>query len=401
MSAGTEPGQRSATEILAPLPGYDEIRIPLPAFRAAQQPCPINDRHSGAMVRDLRSDVGLGSVIADLAPSDDPNLSGEGLPQGQRSGLAFSARARHLSPMPMNLPSEAVPAGVPKDIRVQIVTPCKRPPTGDGWLHEIKHDGHRLVAILPGDGQLMLLSRNGYDRTRLFREPFRPLVDADLPSIVLDGEIAVPDHRGVTHLDAPSDAISERRPEQLAYFAFDLLHLDGHDLRRCPIEDRKMLLRDVIGAAGCQRIVYADHVLGMRNELFEAVRQIGAEGIVSKRRGSLYRGGESREWLKTKCSETGVFAITGFSELGDGKLDAVYVAEAREDVLCPAGQVRFFVNKGLWHVLDERRSGPANGGGIVPVWLGLVADIKFFGRHQGGSIRDGVICRCRKRRHSK
>jgi hypothetical protein len=64
----------------APLTGHDEIRIPLPTFGAAQQPCPIDDRHSSAMMRDLRSDVGLGPVIAALAPSDDPNLSGEGLP---------------------------------------------------------------------------------------------------------------------------------------------------------------------------------------------------------------------------------------------------------------------------------------------------------------------------------
>jgi bifunctional non-homologous end joining protein LigD len=290
----------------------------------------------------------------------------------------------------MSMPPGAVPAGVPKDIRLQIVTPCKRPRSGDAWLHEIKHDGHKLVAILPGDGQLMLLSRNGYDRTRLFREPFRSLIDAGSPPMVLDGEIAVPVDRGVTHLDALSDAIADRLPERLAYFAFDLLHLDGHDLRRCPIEDRKRLLRDVIGAARCERIVYVDHGLGNGKELFEAVRQIGAEGIVSKRRGSLYRGGESREWLKTKCSEAGVFAITGFSEVGDGKLDAVYVAEARDGALRPAGQVRFFVGKGLWHVLDERRAGLAKKG-IVPVWLGLIADIKFFGRHKGGSIRDGVI----------
>ena len=120
------------------------------------------------------------------------------------------------------------------------------------------------------------------------------------------------------------------------------------------------------------------------------MRQIGAEGIVSKRRGSLYRGGETWEWLKTKCSETAVFAITGFSELGDRKLDAVYVAEARDGVLCPAGQVRFFVSKGLWHLLNERGAGPAKNG-IFPVRLGLVADIKFFGRHKRGSIRDGVI----------
>src|SRR5215813_13549220 len=292
--------------------------------------------------------------------------------------------------MPISLPTGAAPANLPADVRLQIVSPCKRPPSGDCWLHEIKHDGHRLVAILPGDGKLMLLSRNGYDRTRVFREPFRPLLDAGLLPMVLDGEIAVPDNRGVTHLDALSDAITDGQPERLAYFAFDLLHLDGHDLRRCALEDRKMLLRDVIGAARCERVVYVDHVVGIGKELFEAVRQIGAEGIVSKRRGSLYRGGESGEWLKTKCSETGVFAITGFSELGNGKLDAVYVAEVRDGVLSPAGQVRFFVSKGLWHVLDERRAGPAKKG-IVPVWLGLVADIKFFGRHKGGSIRDGVI----------
>jgi bifunctional non-homologous end joining protein LigD len=112
--------------------------------------------------------------------------------------------------MPMNLPTGAVPSSMLADVRLQIVTPCKRPPSGGGWLHEIKHDGHRLVAIVPGDGQLMLLSRNGYDRTRLFREPFRPLIDAKLPAMVLDGEIAVPDDRGVTHLDALSDAISGR-----------------------------------------------------------------------------------------------------------------------------------------------------------------------------------------------
>src|SRR2546429_9717169 len=96
--------------------------------------------------------------------------------------------------------------------------PARRRPSGGGWLHEIKHDGHRQVAILPGDGQLMLLSRNGYDRTKLFREPFGPLLDARLPPIVLDGEIAVPDDRGVTHLDALSDAIREVQSNRLAYF---------------------------------------------------------------------------------------------------------------------------------------------------------------------------------------
>ena len=87
---------------------------------------------------------------------------------------------------------------MPRDVRLQIVSTCPEIPAGDGWLHEIKHDGHRLVAIVTPDN-LKLLSRNGYDRTALFREPFRPL--AGLPPIVLDGEIAVPDNRGRASID--------------------------------------------------------------------------------------------------------------------------------------------------------------------------------------------------------
>ena len=111
--------------------------------------------------------------------------------------------------------------------------------------------------------------------------------------MVLDGEIAVPDERGVTHIEALSEALRQRRPERLAYFAFDLLHLDGHDLRPCPIEYRKALLRDVIGAAGCPRLVTVDHIVGRGLQLLAAVRPLGAEGIVSKRAGSPYRAGRA------------------------------------------------------------------------------------------------------------
>ena len=111
-------------------------------------------------------------------------------------------------------------------------------------LHEIKHDGHRLIAIVPARGKLKLLSRNGHDRTALFRGPFRELV-AQGRAMVLDGEIAVPDERGVTHIDLLQDAFGSRGADRLTYFAFDLLYLDEHDRRRCPIEERKALLQQV------------------------------------------------------------------------------------------------------------------------------------------------------------
>src|SRR5437764_9119520 len=102
--------------------------------------------------------------------------------------------------MPRSFPPGAVPANLPANIRLQIVSPCAQPPDGDGWLHEIKHDGHRLIAIVPSRGKLKLLSRNGHDRTPLFRSPFQGLAGSGRP-IVLDGEIAAPDERGITHID--------------------------------------------------------------------------------------------------------------------------------------------------------------------------------------------------------
>jgi bifunctional non-homologous end joining protein LigD len=208
---------------------------------------------------------------------------------------------------------------------------------------------------------------------------------------VLDGEIAVPDERGVTHIDLLQDAFGSRGADRLTYFAFDLLYLDEHDLRRCAIEERKALLRQVLDESGCERIVYIDHVIGRGAQLFERVREVGAEGIVSKRLGSLYRGRESRDWLKTKCHQIGGFVITGFEELGEGRLETVYVAEEIAGKLVFAGQVRFgFAGKGLWSELDALRSGSARKG-VVPVIPTLQAKIKFFGRHKGGSIRDGVI----------
>jgi bifunctional non-homologous end joining protein LigD len=284
--------------------------------------------------------------------------------------------------MPISLPRAAVRAGLPPNLRLQLVSPCTEPPAGEGWLHEIKHDGHRLVALIAKPGSVKLMSRNGIDRTPLFRAPFRELAANGRP-LVLDGEIAVPDERGVTHIDALTDALAGSRSERLAYFAFDLLYLDGHDLRRCPIEERKALLRQVLDEARSERIVYVDHIIGRGRQLFEAVQQIGAEGVVSKRLGRPYRGGETRDWLKTKCHQVGHFAITGFQELGEGRLEAVHVAEEADGELAPAGQVRYgFAGKGLWRELDALRCGPVNKG-VIPVRLGFVRRDQILRTAQG------------------
>ena len=96
-----------------------------------------------------------------------------------------------------------------------------------------------------------------------------------------------------------------------------------------------MLLRDVIGGAGGERILYVDHIVGQGGDLLEAVNGLGGEGIVSNSRGSLYRGGTSRDWLKTKVFSTALFVITGFGVLAQGRLEAIYVAEERTAASSP------------------------------------------------------------------
>ena len=104
----------------------------------------------------------------------------------------------------------------------------------------------------------------------------------------------------------------------LASFAFDVLHLDGHELRRRPLVERKAMLAGLLHSAGCSRLLYVDHVDEGGDRLLAAVCSVGAEGIVAKRRAGLYRAGPGREWLKTKCSAVGKFVITGFRDLTPG-----------------------------------------------------------------------------------
>jgi bifunctional non-homologous end joining protein LigD len=287
----------------------------------------------------------------------------------------------------VRFPARAVKAALPTHVRLQIVTSAAEPPAGDGWLHEIKHDGHRLVAIVDGRGGLRLISRNGHNRTKLFQAPFDAFVRLGR-ELVLDGEIAVPDEKGATHIGDLQDELSSGSGDRLAYFAFDLLHLDGRDLRACPIEERKGLLERMLKAAACPRVINVSHVIGKGDRLFEMAKKAGCEGIVSKRLGSRYKGGTSKDWLKIKASETGLFVVTGFKDLGPGRLEAIRVAEKLGGAF---GEVRFgFAGKRLWSALDPLRAGAARDG-VVPVRPELWLTVKYFGRHKGGAIRDGVV----------
>ena len=184
--------------------------------------------------------------------------------------------------------------------RLGIIEPClpspaKAPPSGPGWIHEIKHDGFRIMARRDGAG-VRLITRHGNDFTARF--PLITSAVAALParSCLIDGEAIVCDESGL----AVFDLIRRHDTSDRAVLsAFDLLEADGTDLRRKPIETRKALLAKLLKGAH-PSLVLNEHYVEDGAIVFREACKLGCEGIVSKKLGSIYRRGRSPLWLKVK-----------------------------------------------------------------------------------------------------
>jgi bifunctional non-homologous end joining protein LigD len=174
-------------------------------------------------------------------------------------------------------------------------SPAKAPPSGPGWLHEIKHDGFRILARRDAAG-VRLITRAGNDFSSRFPFITMALGKLSVRSCLIDGEAIVCDKNGLAVFDLI------RRHGALAsavHCAFDLLELDGRDLRREPIEKRKALLAEPLNGQQMS-IVLNEHFEEDGAAVYRAACQLGCEGIVSKRLGSPYRSGRSPHWLKVK-----------------------------------------------------------------------------------------------------
>ena len=182
-------------------------------------------------------------------------------------------------------------------------TPHKMPPSGDGWLHEIKHDGYRAQAQLHEGARIY--TRRGYDWAA--RMPTIAAAVRSLPvkSAILDGELVAVDTKGQAvfyDLPAAMAARPTRIAARLLYYAFDLLYLDGYDLRGAPLVERKRLLETLLdNTRGLQLIKYVDHIDGDGAVVLEHACKLQLEGIVSKRVDAPYRSGRRPEWVKAKC----------------------------------------------------------------------------------------------------
>jgi bifunctional non-homologous end joining protein LigD len=209
-------------------------------------------------------------------------------------------------------PKDTTRVEVPEFIPPQLATLVSKPSQGEQWLHEIKFDGYRVAARIVS-GNVRMLTRHGLDWTAKFTPIADAIAGLKVRSAYIDGEVAVVDSGDVTDFAGLREALSEGKVNRLAYYAFDLLHLNGKDWRPLPLVDRKIALRHLLSRAGVDPWVqYSAHVTGQGSGFFKEACRAELEGIVSKRADSPYRSGRGGDWLKTKCVQRQEFVIGGW-----------------------------------------------------------------------------------------
>ena len=195
---------------------------------------------------------------------------------------------------------------------VQLARLVSTPPEGENWLYELKYDGYRILAYLEGDG-VRLVTRNGNDDTDRFQEDADSLLDwAAGRAMVLDGEMAVTDAQGRTDFQALQSYLKKPEGKNLTYIVFDLLALDGTDLRGRPLIERKETLEALMKDSP-RNLYYSQHIRGNGKESFLAACKADLEGIVGKKADSVYGGTRNGDWVKLKCGKRQEFVIGGYT----------------------------------------------------------------------------------------
>ncbi len=232
-----------------------------------------------------------------------------------------------LSKGPVPPDRESVLRDVPREkmpgfLSPELASAVEKPPEGDEWLHELKLDGYRIqIHIDEKDGKrrARLFTRKGLDWTHRMRDVAEAAAQLPVHAAILDGEVVVLNEKGETSFADLQAAFEEGAPHPLTYYAFDLLHLDGHNLRNLTLERRKTILESLVQEHdGDGTLRYSSHIRAHGGAMFRRACEMGAEGIVSKLASSPWRSERSHFWLKSKCVLQQEFVVGGFAPLSTG-----------------------------------------------------------------------------------
>jgi bifunctional non-homologous end joining protein LigD len=206
-------------------------------------------------------------------------------------------------------------------------------PSGERWLHEIKFDGYRVQVHLR-DGAVTVYTRRGHDWTKRFRKVASDASEIGAGSAIIDGEVVVPQANGATDFSVLQNEL-KGRSKKIVLVAFDLLYLNGSDLRQLPLVERKAQLKKLIAGSNAQ---FSESFEIDGREMFDHACRIGLEGVVSKVRDSRYVSGRGNVWVKKTCAQRETLPIAGFSLDGDD-WDGIYVGRYKGRDLVYAGKV--------------------------------------------------------------
>lgn len=202
-------------------------------------------------------------------------------------------------------------SGMPDFIEPMLATLKAQPPSAARWIHEIKFDGYRLQAHISGR-KAKLLTRNGLDWSARFGRQIPAALEAlAVRQAILDGELVVESSGGASDFSALQADLGEGRTDRFVFYAFDMLYLDGHDLRAAALTERKAILERLLQGAPAG-LRYSDHFEEDGELVLRHACRLSLEGVVSKIASAPYRSGRTKDWIKSKCTERQEFVIGGY-----------------------------------------------------------------------------------------
>jgi len=249
---------------------------------------------------------------------------------------------------------------LPASLPAQLATLTEERFSDPGWVFERKLDGVRCLARRTADGQVRLLSRNDKDMSRTYPEIAVAITEQAATELVLVGEVVAFDGRrtsferlqGRLGLTDPDEALATGIA--VFYYVFDLLYLDGCDVRRLPLLTRKKLLRQAVGFADPLR--FTTHRREKGEEAFRAACERGDEGVIAKRASAPYAGGRSKDWLKFKCVRDQELVIGGWTDPKGSRAEfgALLLGYYDGDVFVYAGKVGTGFDERTLRTLGQR-----------------------------------------------
>jgi bifunctional non-homologous end joining protein LigD len=248
--------------------------------------------------------------VANLAPPGSQKLRSRRKPAPPAGKASRGARKDINS---MSMPAGAIRKAMPATLSPELATLVDRPPhDADAWLYEVKFDGYRMLAKV-ANGKVRLISRNGKDWTSKIRHLEKMLESMPLKPGWLDGEIVMQGDNGATNFNRLQNAFDSEKTQDIQYFIFDLPYYNGYDLTHVPLEERRKLLQSIlIGAPPSIR--FSEAFEAAPGDLVVSACKLGLEGIIGKRRDSIYSSRRSPDWIKLKCGQRQEFVVGGWTD---------------------------------------------------------------------------------------